>query len=555
MKKHIDERRPKAKTDDGFEEEGRPRSAGEAIWRPSQVGTPSGRDLSIHNYEELAALHAIARILAQPQDLKEQLETVLREMSQRLGMKRGMISLLDRETGEAWLDVAHDVNIKGLDVTYKPGEGITGQVAQTGRPMAIANLDREAHFLDRTGARRFLNRSELAFLCVPIIYDSRVVGVLSADKVARQVENLDRELAMLSSVAELIAKTVHIRAIEEENRRLRQFLGRAQAPPADIIGRSKVMQEVFGLIAQVGGTSTSVLIHGETGTGKELVARAIHVMSLRSKGSFIEVNCAAMPDTLIESELFGHEKGAFTGATYRRRGRFEEAHGGTIFLDEVGELSAAAQAKLLRVIQEKQFQPLGSSKLITVDVRIIAATNRDLEQDIASGRFRTDLFYRLNVFPIYLPPLRKRGSDIILLADHFVLKYCRQFGKPAKRISPAVLDRFLAYDWPGNVRELENCLERSALLAPGDTIETSHLPPSLQPKTKDGGDRTEREHLPPVRGRLDSTVEAQEKAMITAALQESRGNQSEAARILGATKRIIQYKIRKYGIDPSRFRS
>ena len=526
----------------------------ESIWRPSQVGTPSGKDLSIHNYEELAALHAIARILAQPQELKEQLEKILQEMSQRLGMKRGMISLLDRETGEAWLDVAHDVNIKGMEVTYKPGEGITGQVAQTGRPMAVANLGQEAHFLDRTGARRFLNRSELAFLCVPIVYDSRVVGVLSADKVARQVENLDRELAMLSSVAELIAKTVHTRVLEEDNKRLRQFIGRTQAPSADIIGRCKAMQEVFGLIAQVANSSTSVLIHGETGTGKELVARAIHLTSPRSKGPIIEVNCAAMPDTLIESELFGHEKGAFTGASYRRRGRFEEAHGGTIFLDEVGELSAAAQAKLLRVLQDKQFQPLGSSKLITVDVRIIAATNRDLEQDVASGRFRTDLFYRLNVFPIYLPPLRKRGSDIVLLADHFVLKYCQQLGKSSKKISPAVMDRFLIHGWPGNVRELENCIERSVLLAPGDTIETSHLPPSLQTKTKDEDDRREMQPLPSVHGRLDSTIEAQEKAMIAAALQESRGNQSKAARILGTTKRIIQYKIQKYGIEPARFR-
>ncbi len=527
----------------------------ERIWRPSPVGTPAEKDLSVHNYEELAALHAIARILAQPQELREQLERILREMSQRLGMKRGMISLLDRETGEVWLDVAHDVNLKGLEVMYKPGEGITGQVAQTGRPMAVANLDREAHFLDRTGARRFLNRSELAFLCVPIVYDARVVGVLSADKVARQVENLDRELAMLSSVAELIAKTVHTRALEEENRRLRQFIGRTQAPSADIIGRSKPMQEVFGLIAQVAGTGTSVLIHGETGTGKELVARAIHLNSPRSKAPFIEVNCAAMPDTLIESELFGHEKGAFTGAVSRRRGRFEEAHGGTIFLDEVGELSAAAQAKLLRVIQEKQFLPLGSSKVVTVNVRIIAATNRDLEQDVASGRFRTDLFYRLNVFPIYLPPLRKRGSDIILLADHFVTKFCRQMDRPVKKISPAVMETFLSYEWPGNVRELENCIERSVLIAAGDTIDVGHLPPSLQEKSRQAEEMTVAERMATVvAGNLNASVEAQERAMISTALQQSRGNQSKAAKILGTTKRIIQYKIHKYGIDPARFR-
>jgi len=362
-------------------------------WRPSRVGTQGTEELSIHNYEELAALHAIARILAHPQELRDQLEQALQEMSNRLGMERGMISLMDRETGEVWLDVAHGVNIEGLDVSYQPGEGITGKVAQTGRPMACANLGKEAHFLDRTGARRFLNRAELTFLCVPIIYDTHVVGVLSADKVTRQVENLDRELALLSSVAELLAKAVHSRVIEEENRRLRKIVGSSRAPSTDIIGRSRVMQEVFGLVAQVADSNTTVLIHGETGTGKELVARAIHKNSPRLRGPLIQVNCAAIPDTLIESELFGHERGAFTGALHQRRGRFEEANGGTIFLDEVGELSAAAQSKLLRVLQEKQFQPLGSSRMVRIDVRIVTATNRNLEQDLAMERFRPDLFY------------------------------------------------------------------------------------------------------------------------------------------------------------------
>jgi Nif-specific regulatory protein len=502
--------------------------------------------LSIHNYEELAALHAIAKILAQPWDLRDQLEKVLKEMSFRLGMQRGMISLLDRETGEAWLDLAHDVNIQNMEVTYKPGEGITGQVAQTGRPMAVANLGQETHFLDRTGARRYLNRLELAFLCVPITYDARVVGVLSADKAARQVENLDRELAILSAVAELMAKAVHIRVLEEENRRLRQIVGHNQSPSIDIIGHSRAMQEVFGLIAQVTESNITVLIYGETGTGKELVARAIHTNSSRRQGPLIQVNCAAMPDTLIESELFGHEKGAFTGASYQRRGSFEEAHGGTIFLDEVGELSPAAQAKLLRVIQERQFQPIGSSRVITVNVRIIAATNRILEQDVSTGRFRADLFYRLNVFPLYLPSLRERVSDVIILADHFILKYCRELGKPVKRISTAALGCLLSYPWPGNVRELESCIERAILLAPGEVIDSVHLPPSLQVKTKDEEKKKQ--------GKFGSVIEAQQRAMIVDTLKETKGNQSQAAKLLGTTKRIIQYRIHKYAIDPARFR-
>lgn len=517
------------------------------LWRPSPVGLAGKKETSIHNFDELAALHAIARILVQPGELREQLELALREMSDRLGMQRGMISLLDRETGEAWLDVAYSVNIRGLDVTYQPGEGITGKVAQTGRPMACANLGTEVHFLDRTGARRFLNRSELSFLCVPIIYDGRVVGVLSADKVARQVESLDRELAVLSSVAELLAKAVHNRAVEEENRRLRHLLGRSRTPSVDIIGHSGAMQNLFGMIAQVADSNTTVLIHGETGTGKELIARAIHKNSPRLRGPLVQVNCAAIPDTLLESELFGHERGAFTGALHHRRGRFEEAHGGTIFLDEVGELSAAAQAKLLRVLQEKQFQPLGSARVVRVDVRVIAATNRNLEQDLSSGRFRADLFYRLNVFPLFLPPLRERGSDIILLADHFVMKYTKEMGKPVKKISPAVSDILLAYHWPGNVRELENCIERAILLTSGDTIEPVHLPPSLQLRLK-GSERKEQ-------GRLNAVVEAQERELITNALRETRGNQTRAAKLLGTTKRIIQYRIRKLGIDARSFRS
>ena len=502
--------------------------------------------LSIHTYEELAALHAIARILAQPTDLREQLEQVLQEMSARLGMQRGMISLVDREKKEVWLDVAHGINIDGLDVTYKPGEGITGKVAETGRPMAVANLGQATHFLDRTGARRNLNRAELSFLCVPIIYDSSVVGVLSADKVALEVENLDKELALLSSAAELMAKAVHIRALEEENRRLRKIVGSTRAPSMDIIGHSKPMQEVFGMVAQVADSNTTVLINGETGTGKELIARAIHNNSPRKGGPLVQVNCAAIPDTLIESELFGHERGAFTGALQQRRGRFEEANGGTIFLDEVGELSAAAQVKLLRVLQEKRFQPLGSSRVINVNVRIIAATNRNLEQDILSDRFRADLFYRLNVFPIYLPPLRERGSDVILLADHFLLKYSSEMGKKVKRISTAAIEVFLSHKWPGNVRELENCIERAVLLSKTDTIDCAHLPPSLQLREKE----LERKE----RSKLSSVVEAQERSLIIDALQEAGGNQTKAAKVLGTTKRIIQYKISKMGIDPKMFR-
>ena len=317
--------------------------------------------MSRFNYDELAALHTIAKILTQSGELREQLEKIMTEMSKRLGMERGMISILDQKTGETWLEVARGVDIEGLDISYKPGEGITGKVAQTGRPMAIANLGKENLFLDRTGARKHLDRSQLSFLCVPIVYSGKVAGVLSADKLTHKVTNLEEEVAILTAVADLIAKAVYGLGLEEENRSLRKMLSRTRTIATDIIGNSKPMVDVLNMISQVADSGTTVLINGETGTGKELVARAIHTNSPRKEGPFVQVNCAAMPDTLVESELFGHEKGAFTGAIQRRRGLFEEAHGGTIFLDEIGELSQAAQAKVLRVLQERQLQPVGSS--------------------------------------------------------------------------------------------------------------------------------------------------------------------------------------------------
>jgi len=408
-----------------------------------------------YSHLELTALHEIALRLVRSDDFKYQLQSILDILSRYLGMQRGMISILDHHTGETWLDVAQGMDVEAGSISYRPGEGVTGKVAQSGRPMAIANLGSEALFLDRTGARKALNRDELAFLCVPIFYGGKVVGVLSADKLRHQVESLDREIMLLGAVAELLGKVVHYRAIEEENSRLRRILAEARRPKTHIIGRSKVVQEVLRLIDQVADSNTTVLIHGETGTGKELVAKAIHDNSRRSKGLLVQVNCAAMPDALLESELFGHEKGAFTGAIMRRRGRFEEANGGTIFLDEVGELSPVAQAKLLRVLQERTFQPLGSSRMVQVDVRVIAATNKDLEAEVANGAFRSDLFYRLNVFPIFLPPLRERGPDILLLADYFVLKYAREFSKNIRRISTLAIDMLMSYHWPGNVRELE----------------------------------------------------------------------------------------------------
>jgi Nif-specific regulatory protein len=305
------------------------------------------------------------------------------------------------------------------------------------------------------------------------------------------------------------------------------------------------MRQAYEQISQVARTGTTVLIRGESGTGKELIAHAIHYNSPRKDKPFVKVSCAALPDTLIESELFGYEKGAFTGAAARKRGRFELADGGTLFLDEVGELNLATQVKLLRVLQEKEFERLGGTDTVKVDVRLIAATNRDLEKAIAERQVREDLYYRLDVFSIFVPPLRDRKPDIMLLADHFLAKYARQHKKIIRRISTPAIDMLMSYHWPGNVRELENTLERAVLTCDGNVIHGHHLPPTLQTAEASGT---------VMQTSLNDAVEQYEKDLILDALKSARGNCAKAARLLGSTERIIGYKVRKYAIDPRRFR-
>ncbi|HNT58123.1 MAG TPA: sigma 54-interacting transcriptional regulator, partial [Syntrophales bacterium] len=350
----------------------------------------------------------------------------------------------------------------------------------------------------------------------------------------------------------MVAQAVKMRqeAMEEreiliqENLRLRSGL-KEQFHPANIIGKSRGMHEVYDMIAQVSKSSANVLIRGESGTGKELVANAIHYHSLRANKPLVKVNCAALPETVLESELFGHEKGAFTGASFQRKGRFELAHGGTIFLDEVGDFPPSVQIHLLRVLQEREFERVGGSETIRVDVRIIAATNRNLEEVMKEGRFREDLYYRLNVFPIYIPPLRERKTDIPLLADFFVERYSKQNNKKIVRICTHALDMLMSYHWPGNVRELENCIERAVLLSNDGVIHGYDLPPSLQTSDYSGT---------VYRGGLQGALDGLEKDLILDALKTSRGNVAKAARLLDVTERILGLRIRKFGMDPRRFR-
>ena len=330
--------------------------------------------------------------------------------------------------------------------------------------------------------------------------------------------------------------------LEEENRLLKMRLS-SREKPRDILGNSPAMRRMAEKILLVAPTGSTVLITGESGTGKELVADAIHRHSHRKDGPFIKVNMAALPENLIESELFGFEKGAFTGAVGRKKGRFELAQGGSIFLDEIGDLGPGLQVKLLRVIQEKTIERVGGEKTIPLDVRIIAATHQNLEEKIKAGQFRPDLYYRLNVFPIHAPPLRERKADIMLLADHFLEKYRGEHGRDIRRISSEAIDLLTSYHWPGNVRELENCIERAVILSTEDVIRSYHLPPSLQTA----------EDSPEPRG-LDEMVDRYQKEIIIDHLKMAKGNITRAAQMLGTTKRILTYRVKMLDIEYEKYR-
>ena len=504
--------------------------------------------------QELSLLFQISQALDRSLDLREVIGSVLQAMAGGMGMMRGTLTLLNRETGEIIIEAAHGLSASQRERgRYRSGEGVTGKVVQTGQPAVVPRISEEPLFLNRTGARTRLRKKDISFICVPIKLGNEVIGALSADRLFNERVSFEEDVRLLSIIASMITQAVRLRqAAEEERRRLMEENVRLQEAlkdkfrPSNIIGSSRAMQAVYDLIAQVSPSDATVLIHGESGTGKELVAHAIHYNSPRAGKAFIRVNCAALPESVLESELFGHERGAFTGAVAQRKGRFELAHGGSVFLDEVGDFSPATQIKLLRVLQEREFERVGGAHTIKVDVRMIAATNRNLEDLIADARFRQDLYYRLNVFPIYIPPLRERRTDIPLLADHFVEKYAAANGRHIRGIAPTAMDMLMHYNWPGNVRELENCIERAVLVSTDDMIHAHHLPPSVH--TVRGPDAWRAEGL---RAALDNL----EREMLLDALRDAGGNRAKAARALGISERLMGLRVARHHIDAKQFRT
>ncbi len=489
----------------------------------------------------LSALLEVSKVLNSSFELEKNLSKTMRVLGEFLEMERGSVFLLDQNSRELKIVAAHGLTKEQIERgKYKIGEGIVGRVIEKGFPVVIPNVGEEPMFLNKTGSR--IKKSGISFLCLPIRFKDESIGVLSADKIFKdKAITVDEDIRVLEIISSIIAQYVilwkHYKETEQEKENLKlQLKGKYSLP--NIIGDSDKMQEVFEAVHRVADSKATVILYGESGTGKELIAKAIHYMSTRSNNPFIKFNCASIPEGLLESELFGHEKGAFTGAISVRKGKFELANTGTILLDEIGDLPLNLQPKILRVLQEREFERVGGEKTIKVDVRLIAATSRNLEELVLKGIFREDLFYRLNVVPIFMPSLRERKEDIPLLVEFFLNRYNRE-NKKNVSISLDALRVLIDYDWPGNVRELENTIERLVVMSDGNIIKPSYLPINFKLPSREKVLQRES---------LKAGIEDIEKNSILEALEKCGWVQAKAARMVGLTPRQIGYKIKKYGL-------
>jgi len=522
---------------------------------------------------EMAILSDVSEAIGRALELEKVFEQIMDILARDLKMKRGTLVLLDKTTNQLKIAAAHGLSeeqkVRGK---YKLGEGVTGRVVQTGQPVAIPDIRKDPLFLNRTGARgEEKERGQVSFVCVPLRVDDEILGAISIDRDFVDEQTLAKDRRLLQIIGSLVSQAIKINRIVmveredllAENLRLRKDL-KSKYKFGSIVAVSGAMQDVIATAASVAKSNATVLIRGKTGTGKELIANVLHYNSDRAKGPFIKVNCGALPEGLLESELFGHVRGAFTGAVEDRKGRFELAHKGTIFLDEVGSMSERLQVKLLRVLHEREFERVGGTETIPVDVRVIAATNMNLEEQMAKGAFREDLFYRLNVIPIFIPPLRERREDIPFLVEHFLEKYNKEYGKAVSKTSREVMDALLEYPWPGNVRELESCIERAVVMSTSGTISMSLLPVNVRSYKEVG--KTEETPRPfenivqelvrslcPSRtlGIPDlyaSVLSRVEKVLLKQVLEANEFVQTRAAKELGVSRNTLRKKIREHGL-------
>lgn len=526
----------------------------------------------------MITLYEVSKILTSSLDLERMLAEVLNMLASYMGMRLGTVCLAN-ESGGLDLIAAAGMNRAMLRKTgIAPPRELAGRILSSGMPIVIPNLADEPMSRDWQAPRGMVDGEIVSFIGVPIRTAEKTIGVLSIDRIwdhPGQV-HFESDVRFLTMVANLIGQTVRLhQSVASDRERLileKQRLQKAvqrdlpKVTVDNIIGVSRRMQHVYSEVHQIAPSRSTVLLRGESGTGKELVARAIHSLSTRKDGPFIKLNCAALPETLLESELFGHEKGAFTGATQERKGRFELANGGTLFLDEIGEISGSFQAKLLRVLQEGEFERVGGSKTLRVDVRMVAATNRNLEEAVAKGEFRADLYYRINVVPLLLPPLRDRREDIPLLIDHFLRSFNSDNNRSISMSSDA-LDVMCQCNFPGNVRELENCVQRVATMTRGDMVRDVDLPcqrnqclsaalwkhspppfvlgaPIAAPADEEDGGAT---MMP---GEDDEDLAAvPQRDKLVRAMEKAGWVQAKAARLLGLTPRQIGYALKKYNIE------
>ncbi|NIA05668.1 MAG: nif-specific transcriptional activator NifA [Proteobacteria bacterium] len=531
--------------------------------KDNEITLNRGRlDASSTEVFEVQALYRIVKLIGSAVHLDTALSAILKVLHDTLRMERATLALLDESRQHLTIRASYGLSVEeerrgvyGLD------EGVYGQVFSTVSPFIVPDVNSEPLFLNRTGARHRFSKTTIAFIGVPVVLGETPVGVLSVDRLFGLEVSFEEDVRFLTVLATLIAQFLSLnQAIRRDRQKLVQenLSLKAQLHSRHkqhyIIGQCKPMQEVFWSIERVAPSRATVLLLGESGTGKELVAQAIHEASPRRDKSFVKINCAALPETLLESELFGHEKGAFTGAAGTRVGRFELADKGTLFLDEIGEMPLPIQAKLLRVLQEQQFERLGSTRTMTVDARIIAATNVSLEDAVIAGSFRNDLFYRLNVVPIVMPPLRERREDIPLLLDHF-LRISNKRNEKNLRMSKKFLDFLTEFDWPGNVRELQNLMERLVILSTDDVLHIEDLPeyfirpverkPDIQsPLQTVTGTETTRER---------KSLQDLEREQVEAALVRHGWVQARAARELGLTQRQIGYRMKKFHLRRPQF--